>query len=621
MSWLEELSRVYDTHQHKIGITETAHRDAMLLPIFHSSMQAQIEISLSAEGEFISARRLEKDERGTLIPVTEDSATRSSGCSPMPLCDKLKYVAGDYAEQIEENISSTEGKNNKKDSKTFYDAYMAQLQQWAESPEAVLDVKAIYAYLKKGCLIKDLKKQGVFEAESDVVRFLVYTDPDLVKGVWEKPEVFDSFIKWYGSRQGEKSLCYITGNQEVVATKFPAKLRHSGDKSKLISSNDTSGFTYRGRFINASDAVSVGYVLSEKAHNALRWLITRQGYSNGSEKIVSWLAADDTPMASGSERDIVHIMEGSERNFRRSSHKVLPEAGINYVERLNKAIAGYRMNLSTNAKIMTMAVDTADGAGQGRLSIPFYCELQSSEFYRNIENWFRDLSWELKYYDEETKQYHRIEGSPSPLEIVRTAFGVEQSGKLTVDAKQQKKEIDRLLPCILQGKPFPKDMLLAAVRNTGSPQRFKADNWDKILRITCAMIRKNHAEERRSEEMALDRERRDRSYLFGRLLAVADQTEGYVYYRDNVDRETNAKKYWSTFSRTPAKTWQILEEKLKPYETTCLEKWNRSYDKVKTEIMSLFDEDERFDNTALNENYLLGYYNQLAELRKKKEEE
>ena len=109
--------------------------------------------------------------------------------------------------------------------------------------------------------------------------------------------------------------------------------------------------------------------------------------------------------------------------------------------------------------------------------------------------------------------------------------------------------------------------------------------------------------------------------MFGRLLAVADQTEGYVYYRDNVDRETNAKKYWSTFSRTPAKTWQILEEKLKPYETTCLEKWNRSYDKVKTEIMSLFDEDERFDNTALNENYLLGYYNQLAELRKKKEEE
>ncbi len=50
-----------------------------------------------------------------------------------------------------------------------------------------------------------------------------------------------------------------------------------GDGAKLISSNDTSGFTFLGRFLTSEQACGVSLEVSQKAHNALLWLISRQG--------------------------------------------------------------------------------------------------------------------------------------------------------------------------------------------------------------------------------------------------------------------------------------------------------------------------------------------------------
>ena len=74
-----------------------------------------------------------------------------------------------------------------------------------------------------------------------------------------------------------------TPNAEIL----PDKIRHSGDDAKLISSNDKSGFTYRGRFIDAEQTFSVSFEASQKAHNALRWLIGKQGFRNGDQVFVA----------------------------------------------------------------------------------------------------------------------------------------------------------------------------------------------------------------------------------------------------------------------------------------------------------------------------------------------
>ena len=67
-----------------------------LLEISHSTQQAHIEITINNKGEFIRGEIIERENARKIIPVTEDSVSRSSGSAPHPLFDKLKYIAGDY---------------------------------------------------------------------------------------------------------------------------------------------------------------------------------------------------------------------------------------------------------------------------------------------------------------------------------------------------------------------------------------------------------------------------------------------------------------------------------------------------------------------------------------------
>ena len=90
MSWMEELYQVYERHQDRIGYEKT--HDAILLPIYHSTANAQVEVTIDAEGNFRSAKTVDKEDAVTIIPVTMDSAARSSGIAPHPLCDKLIYI-------------------------------------------------------------------------------------------------------------------------------------------------------------------------------------------------------------------------------------------------------------------------------------------------------------------------------------------------------------------------------------------------------------------------------------------------------------------------------------------------------------------------------------------------
>ncbi len=60
--------------------------------------------------------------------------------------------------------------------------------------------------------------------------------------------------------------------------------------------------------------------------------------------------------------------------------------------------------------------------------------------------------------------------------------------------------------------------------------------------------------------MALDKEETNRSYLYGRLLAVADRIEYRTYDEKDKARVTNAKRYMSTFSQRPFETWKMIEE-------------------------------------------------------------
>lgn len=112
----------------------------------------------------------------------------------------------------------------------------------------------------------------------------------------------------------------------------------------------------------------------------------------------------------------------------------------------------------------------------------------------------------------------------------------------------------------------------------------------------------------------------DRNVLFGRLLAVYDYMEqrAMFEYDENgkvrEQRPTNAKRYWNAFSSRPAKTSKTIRQNLISYERKLngfeLAKFEDWIEEIMTRLAG-----NGFDNTALSELYLPGYYQQMESMK------
>ena len=213
------------------------------------------------------------------------------------MCDNLRYLAGDYTKYY-------------KDDGICHELYISQLKEWVESEYCHEKVRAIYLYLKKNTLISDLvdKKiikldeqnqiddkeniQGIVQTKA-FVRFIIRSsNSDLFElktdECWKDRTLQDCYINYVRSREKEKGLCYLTGNMEAISYLHSKKIRNEGDGAKLISSNDSQNFTYRGRFVSKEEAFAVGNETSQKIHNALKWIIRKQGTFFDTLAVVTW---------------------------------------------------------------------------------------------------------------------------------------------------------------------------------------------------------------------------------------------------------------------------------------------------------------------------------------------
>ena len=114
--------------------------------------------------------------------------------------------------------------------------------------------------------------------------------------------------------------------------------------------------------------------------------------------------------------------------------------------------------------------------------------------------------------------------------------------------------------------------------------------------------------------MALDKNCSDRSYLFGRLLAIADAMENSTY-TDEDRRETNAIRMQKAFTLRPMTTWSALWDKLRPYSKRLAQSkpgLYRFYHSMIDDILSRFSPFDSALNQKLDDIYLLGYSHQRA---------
>lgn len=111
--------------------------------------------------------------------------------------------------------------------------------------------------------------------------------------------------------------------------------------------------------------------------------------------------------------------------------------------------------------------------------------------------------------------------------------------------------------------------------------------------------------------MSLNTETSDRSYVFGRMLAIADVLERRALGKEE-KRATNAIRYMNSFAQRPGRTWTIIQSNLQPYQAkmgTEAGYLNRLLDEVGSKL-SLED----FTDKPLSGLYLLGFYSQRNDL-------
>ena len=636
MSWLEKCYETYENCQQEIGIQKfQAEGDKRsyvpLLPVAHTTQLVNIEVELNQNGDFQDARLLAKDEQTTIIPCTEESSARTSGVVPHPLVDKLQYIAADYP--------AYGGAK-----KSGWNLYHTQLQDWCSSPYADAKVCAVLRFLEKGCLVASLVKKHILfldengkmpakwtgnkDEKPKILETLASADQTesfvrfRVGGIdlAQDEAVRESFIHYYEMKQQRVDYCTVQGKQMAVSTLSPYKIRNPGDRAKLISSNDSTNYTYRGRFVTAEQALSIGYETTQKAHSALRWLISKQGCSNGDQTVVVWgTKGEPIPDITADSMDLGDDFAAA---FAQLGQPQLPPATESeYAERFNKAIQGYGKALDEKANTVVMILDSAT---QGRLSIRYYRELAGSELMKNITDWHRNFAWQLNYRSApesaepgQKPKWKRVSfwGAPSPADIAKAAYGEK------ADKKIIQQTVERLVPCITEGKYLPRDLMLSAVHRATAGIGLEPWEYQKTCGIACALICGYYHRNKKEDFVMtdgkyVDETIDDRSYLFGRILACAEQIERRVQSQTGETRPTNAERLRLVFVQRPAKTTALLQQKLTPYLNR-MRANGVSRDKRYSTLQELVGRlgAENYTNKPLNELYLLGYACQMMDFR------
>lgn len=631
MGWLDHCISVFDGNSAFVGKMEPGL--VPLVPISHTTQKVNIEVALTGKGDFVRARVLRPDEMTTIIPCTEKSSARTSGLAPHPLFDKLQYIAGDYVQYG--------GEKKKFD----YEEYMKNLQDWCSSPYAHPYVQAVYTYLQKKCLIHDLSEYKILPLNQDGSLMknwkggkenapAIFQNMDKDKTAFDSfvrfsvnevrlcddPDVWKSFQDYMEEELQKEDYCYAEGKKTKISELSPYKVRNAGDRAKLISSNDTTNFTFRGRFLTAGEAMAIGYEATQKAHSALRWLISRQGTPYGEEIILTWGMGNE-PLPSSQSDTLDMVKQGwDEFGFDRNDAAAVTKTEESFAKAFNKVIQGYKERIPANASISVIALDAAV---PGRLAIRYYRELQGSRFLERIEDWHRKFRWKLEYRKAELKPGEKPEqvsfiGAPAPLAIIEAAYGEKADDKL------KKQAIERILPCIIDGKNIPVDIMKSAVYRATASVSLEFWEANKVRSIACALVCGYYARKGESITMGLDENCSDRSYVFGRILACAEQVERYGQRLSGADtgtRVTNAERLMVAFTKRPKHTTDLLHTKLRPYLDRIHTKSN--YDsRAYLTMLSLLDRlgPEAFTDEPLSEKYLLGYASQkLAFMEKNKE--
>ena len=662
MSWMQKLYRTYEYVQEQ-GLND----EDLALP-FHMSKAVHLKVILNDKAELVGVERFDVKKQ-VPIQVTEKSSKRAgSTIASYGLHDSLQYIAKTAGNYLTiEYLSKVAEKDNGKKWKEFlagtdeykqkfadtekakykdcFEFYEKQLSGWAEFGK-LKEINIVLQYIQKGSLIEDLLEKQIFSFKDNILSagkddpfsltivWAVEISNDPHSDLWSKNSIKKQWIDYQESQSGEEreqpELCYITGKRDYAAKAYP---KIEGN-AKLVSANDTSGFTFLGRFLSDKQAVALGRDVSQKAFNMLKWLIKRQGIRNGDQVTVAWAISGKpvpSPMKDISSEidwdnlDISAVENPDEFSSQTSSEQPSPDWSVNIgraaAQIIKKKLHGYQAELKAHEQISLIMLDSAT---PGRMALTYYQEFLPADYFANLDAWIDDFSWYQRYSIEvpngkktdKRTQWRFV--PPSPYSIAEAVYGKSLSDTL------KKQLYARLLPVIAGGTsvPIPEDLVRQSFQAACNPNGCENWEWQRNIGVACALYkgwraRHHDLSQRRTYPMSLDTQNCSRDYLYGRLLAIAENTESYALYLAGEKRATTAERSMQRFAEHPFATWRNIELALKPYQERLRNNGKDTGAQAIGEIMELFATDDFTCDDKLSGEFLLGYHCQKMEIARR----
>ena len=568
----------------------------ILLPLYHTNMQSNgeniINILLDKQGNFLSANFLEKDEI-IIFPVTQDSIARSGKYPPShPLVDKISYLIKDNERLHEMYVES------------FFN-----LIQGISDDNVRNFLKAIKNFIFKDDFFEIIETY-IQENEGKKIdianTFLTFSISRYISGrtvsVTDYVELHNQYIDYVESLDLPKGICNISGEEQQLTSKHRGLLGNA----KLISVSNNKE-NYQGRFSNGEDIISVGYKTSEKIHLMLKFLLENRNTNirlREQQYLVNWFSDD---LANNSEIDYVtpstFSISGALSVFDNANNaKLTTEAN----ELIGNSFIKGKQRFSDASKYYVAILDKASN---GRISLKYFRELSISQLYRNLQKWQNNYTWE--YFEQKSKKV--VCTIPSMGQMILSSYGIENNHKLELNNdKFFKDQFQKIVMALIDGQKIPSNLEKAMEQNIKQRLKYE-EKWNTVMYTALAIFHNRNEEDLKN---MLDENNTNRSYLFGRLLAVLERIEDATYAtgKDGNKRVTNAQKFWTSYSNNPATYMQTLLTKTQYYEQTLLnsnyglaQKLRKEKDKIITAIHDNYLNSKEL-NQPLDYHFIFGYY-------------
>lgn len=622
MSLLTALLDSYDYALENDMVGKPDHFGNILLPMYYNSMKSNgkniIELLLSKESDLLEAHLLPEGET-IQFPVTEDSVARSSGVAPHPLVDSASYVIQD------------EGKRSA--------AYMEQMENWLAYDDNDF-VRIIHDFLIQPGIL-DAVKQKVKDSEEDEAEkqkknaaaidfekvFFTFSieNYDGLKNisVSENSDLqarYKVYVEYQNANDPskEKITCNLSGKSDYLCIKHQPLM----GTARLVSQITANDENWRGRFTMADQNIKLGMETSQKIHLMAKYLLSGEEtrrWLGEQANMVSWFSDDLSNAVAFDPSKSAEMPAGIFEKLlaEQKGKSDAPAIADEMTENIVKSFTNGKRLFSDDA---TYYIAIFDKISNGRVATKYFRTLSVSRLKENLVAWQEKYHWRGYSKENRDKVF-----TPSPRRLVLAACGVERDGFLEISKKDfLKNQYQNILTALVEGRSIPENFEKALTVNIRHRQNYD-NTWMEVKFCALAVLKDKGG----FKDAMLNRENTDRSYLFGRLLALFERMEASTF-GEKEERSTNAEKMWTSYTNHPATMMMRLRNLLKPYERKMATseqnrglyfKLSRDISEVTNMLHDNYDMDSAEVNRPLDYGFIFGYEAQMRDIFTKRNKE